>query len=157
MITLEKVIYHGLFVFAGMCVGAMLVLLIPTSSTMALTQNEAQEESLIEKPILCQTSTESLTGEKLEAIATYYSADLNQTDGSPCISADGTNICHTKENIIAANWLPFNTKVKIKDKIYRVADRMNQRYQKPHIDILVKSSFDARNAGRQKVKIEILK
>lgn len=95
-------------------------------------------------------------GVTLSATISYYTASKDETDSTPCITADGTNICPAREGIIAANWLPVGTKVKIDGKVYRVADRMNQRYQWPYMDVLVESKALAKKNGRQNKKVEIL-
>ena len=92
----------------------------------------------------------------VKVIVSYYNADPNQTDTGPCITADGTNICHTTENIMAANWLPLQTKVEMDGKIYRVADRMNKRYGQPYVDILVGNRAQAIKLGRKNRVIKIL-
>ena len=86
-------------------------------------------------------------------IVSYYTASPDETDDSPCYTADMTFICPAKENIVAANWLPINTKVEIGGKIYRVADRMNRRYGEGYMDILVESKHVAMELGRQNLKI----
>lgn len=93
---------------------------------------------------------------KVGVIVSYYTANPDETDSEPCITADGTNICGTDEKIIACNWLPFDTFVRIDGEIYRVADRMNRRYGEPYIDILVGSKEEAFKLGRQNKVIYIL-
>lgn len=79
----------------------------------------------------------------------HYTASKDETDGNPCRTADGTNICPTTENIVANNCLPFNTRVEIGDMgmVYRVADRMNSRYSCEWFDILVADKATAKNRG----------
>lgn len=95
-------------------------------------------------------------GVTLSATISYYTASKDETDSTPCITADGTNICPAREGIIATNWLPVGTKIKVDGKVYRVADRMNQRYQWPYMDILVESKAIAKKNGRQNKEVEIL-
>jgi 3D (Asp-Asp-Asp) domain-containing protein len=93
---------------------------------------------------------------KMTVIATAYTARPEETDDTPFITAAGTR---TREGIIAANWLPFGTKVKIDGKIYTVEDRMNSRYTAAfpaRIDIVFNSLEKARKFGKQKIEIEIL-
>lgn len=94
--------------------------------------------------------------QQIKGIVSYFNADPNQTDSSPCFTADGTEICNTDENIASANWLPFGTRIQVDGKVYRVADRMNKRYGFPYVDILVKTKAQARKLGRQKKVIKIL-
>ena len=62
---------------------------------------------------------------------------------SPCIPADGYDLCEHYEkygtgNTIAANFLPLGTQVKIPelfgDKVLVVHDRMNSRYGQGRIE-----------------------
>lgn len=97
---------------------------------------------------------------KGEIVLTAYSSTKDQTDSSPCITATGFNVCkHNKENIIAANFLPFGTKVRIPelygDKVFIVQDRMNKRYSQ-RVDIWMKTRSKAKNFGVKRAKIEVV-
>ena len=92
---------------------------------------------------------------------TAYSSTPDQTDSTPCITANGFNLCkHGEENIIAANFLPFGAKVRIPDhfgdKIFIVQDRMNARY-KNRVDIWMKDRSSAKKWGIRYAQVEILK
>ena len=93
---------------------------------------------------------------KMTVIATAYTPRPEETDSTPWLTAAGTK---TREGVIAANWLPFGTEVRIDDKIYKVEDRMNRRFTAAfpaHIDIVFMSLDKARKFGRQKIEIEIM-
>ena len=93
---------------------------------------------------------------KMTVIATAYTPRPEETDETPYLTAAGTR---TREGVVAANWLPFGTKVKIDGKIYTVEDRMNSRYTAAfpaRIDIVFTSLEKARKFGKQKIEIEIL-
>lgn len=68
-----------------------------------------------------------------------------------------TNICESDEKVVACNWLPIDTMIEIDGEVYRVADRMNRRYQKPYIDILVDTKEEAFEKGRQTKLIYLIK
>ena len=90
---------------------------------------------------------------------TAYSSTPDQTDSTPCITANGFDLCdHNTENVVAANFLPFGSKIKMPDefgeKVFMVQDRMNARYYY-RVDIWMKSRQAARELGVKKVKIEI--
>jgi 3D (Asp-Asp-Asp) domain-containing protein len=92
--------------------------------------------------------------------ATAYTSSVAETDSTPCITADGYNVCQAnEENVIASNFLPFGTKVKIPeiygDKEFIVHDRMNRRYSN-RIDIWMKNRNDAIQFGKRQIKIEIV-
>ena len=93
---------------------------------------------------------------KMTVIATAYTPRPEETDETPYLTAAGTK---TREGVIAANWLPFGTKVKIDGKIYTVEDRMNSRYTASfpaRIDIVFNSLEKAKKFGKQKIEIEIM-
>ena len=92
---------------------------------------------------------------------TAYSSTPDQTDSTPCNTANGFNLCKQgQENMIAANFLPFGAKVRIPDhfgdKIFIVQDRMNARY-KNRVDIWMKNRSSAKKWGIRYTQIEILK
>src|SRR3989338_5369502 len=89
---------------------------------------------------------------------TAYNSEPGQTDDSPCITANGFNVCeHGIEDTVAANFLKFGTKVRIPelfgDKIFVVRDRMNPRFPE-RIDIWMLDKSDAKNFGVKRVKVE---
>jgi 3D (Asp-Asp-Asp) domain-containing protein len=91
---------------------------------------------------------------------TAYNSEAAQCDSSPCITANGFNLCeHGIEDSVAANFLKFGTKIRIPelfgDKVFIVRDRMNSRYQN-RVDIWMKEKQDALNFGIKYAKIEIL-
>ena len=93
-------------------------------------------------------------------VATAYSSDVAQTDSTPCITASGFNVCeHGKEDIIAANFLPIGTKVKVPDMygdtIFTVEDRMNKRYTY-RVDFWKASRNRAITFGNRLIRIEVV-
>lgn len=86
---------------------------------------------------------------------TAYSSTPDQTDDSPFITANGSWV---HEGTLAANFLPFGTKVRLPDysgdKNYVVEDRMNQRYTY-RADIWMTSREAAKQFGIRKLKMEI--
>jgi len=90
---------------------------------------------------------------------TAYSSTPDQTDSDPCTTANGLNVCERNtEDVIAANFLRFGTKVKMPDvfgdQIFIVQDRMNPRYQE-RVDIWMKDRASAIKFGVKRVKLEI--
>ncbi len=82
---------------------------------------------------------------------TAYSSTKDQTDATPCITANGYNVCkHGSENVIAANFLPFGTRVQFPelfgDREFIVQDRMNRRYTN-RVDVWMKSRGSAKQFG----------
>lgn len=104
-------------------------------------------------------------GEKVSGVRvvsmTAYNSEVAQTDASPCITANGFNVCkHGVEDTVAANFLPFGTKIRIPDyfgdRIFVVRDRMNRRYQN-RVDVWMKQRSDALKFGVRSGRIEIVK
>jgi len=90
---------------------------------------------------------------------TAYSSTVDQCDSTPCITANGFNLCENNtQNVIASNYLPFGTKVRFPDydpdTIYTVQDRMNKRYFFK-ADIWMKTRTEAKLFGYQRLKMEI--
>src|SRR3989338_3685386 len=87
---------------------------------------------------------------------TAYSSTVDQTDSTPFITASGTR---TRDGIIAANFLPIGTKVKIPsmfgEKVFTVEDRMNARYWM-RLDIWMPTREDALNFGLRTLPVEIV-
>ncbi len=93
-------------------------------------------------------------------VFTAYNSEAAQTDDSPCITANGFNLCeHGIEDTVAANFLPMGTKIRIPDlfgdRIFVVRDRMNKRYS-DRVDVWMLNKADAIKFGVKKAKIEIL-
>jgi hypothetical protein len=94
---------------------------------------------------------------KVKTVLTAYSSTPDQTDGDPFTAANGK---HVYDGMIAANWLPFGTQVKIPElfgnKIFTVGDRMNARYGYGRIDIWMDAPRAQVNAfGVKRATIEV--
>ena len=87
--------------------------------------------------------------------STAYSSDVAQTDSTPFITASGTTVRH---GIVAANFLPIGTLIKIPDiygdEVFVVEDRMNARYSK-RMDIWMETREEAMQFGVRRINIEI--
>lgn len=91
---------------------------------------------------------------------TAYNSDPAQTDDTPCITANGFDVCeHGVEDTVAANFLPFGAKIRMPelygDRVFIVRDRMNSRYAS-RVDIWMLEKADARNFGVQRILVEVL-
>ena len=91
-----------------------------------------------------------------------YTSREAETDSSPCISADGSNICNYDGCVVASNDFDLGSKVEVEgfgDCI--VKDRMNRRYSfsktgKYNMDMYMRYDLDkALKFGRQQVNIKI--
>lgn len=91
---------------------------------------------------------------------TAYNSEVAQCNSEPCITANGFNVCeHGIEDTIAANFLPFGTKVRIPDlfgdRIFIVRDRMNARYP-DRVDVWMLEKSDAVQFGVRRAEIQIV-
>ncbi len=91
---------------------------------------------------------------------TAYNSEVAQCDASPCITANGFNLCdHGEEDSVAVNFLRFGTKVRIPeifgDRVFVVRDRMHERYQNK-LDVWMLSKEEAKQFGVKVAKVEIL-
>jgi len=86
---------------------------------------------------------------------TAYSSTVDQCDSTPFITANGTFV---HDGVVAANFLPFGTKIKIPelfgDKVFSVEDRMNEKYHY-RVDIWMTTRELAKQLGVKYVKIEV--
>ncbi|PIR04555.1 MAG: hypothetical protein COV59_00310 [Candidatus Magasanikbacteria bacterium CG11_big_fil_rev_8_21_14_0_20_39_34] len=98
-------------------------------------------------------------------VVTAYSLEAAQTDSTPCIPANGEDLCALRElqgahNTVAANFLRFGTQVKLPElfgnKTLVVRDRMNARYNGTNrIDVVMDTRAEAIKFGVKYVKMEI--
>ena len=91
---------------------------------------------------------------------TAYTSEVAQTDNSPCITANGFNVCeHGIEDTIAANFLKFGTKVRIPElfgnRVFVVRDRMNKRHPE-RLDVWFKDKGEAIKFGIKLARIEVV-
>lgn len=119
------------------------------TENMPIAQNRSDADTVVSKNVT------KIVNEIVVA-ATAYSSTPDQTDSTPFITASNTTV---RDGIVATNFLPFGTKVKIPDiygdKIFVVEDRMNRRYWHT-IDIWFPDRQSALEFGFKKVKIQIL-
>lgn len=84
---------------------------------------------------------------------TAYTSEVGQTDSTPCLAADGSNICHRfeeGETLCAANFVPFGTVLMLDNSdvpdgedaiVCVVADRLSSRYPN-RVDLYMGSDTD---------------
>jgi 3D (Asp-Asp-Asp) domain-containing protein len=99
--------------------------------------------------------------ETIRVVTAYNVGDPRQTDDTPCIAANGEDICSALakgEMRCAANFVPLGSHLYV-DKIgvCLVTDRMNKRYRN-RVDIAMEKNeyYRARRFGRQKLHVIIL-
>jgi len=94
---------------------------------------------------------------RILAIVTGYSSTPWETDEDPHITASGKTV---RDGIVANNFLPFGTKIKIPeifgDKIFVVEDRMSWGKGNYQFDVWFENYFEALKFGAKKTYVEIL-
>lgn len=93
-------------------------------------------------------------GSVVRVLSTAYSSTADQTDDSPFVTASGHRV---GQGVMAANFLPFGTRVRIGQQIYTVRDRMNSRYDGKYIvDVWQPTRGAAVAWGARIVEMEIV-
>lgn len=143
--------------------------LIETQSKLTELTEEELMESVVETPIGPANNILPINKEappQVKVISsslrtlTAYNSLPEQTDDTPCITANGFDLCkHWTEDTVAANFLKFGTKVRIPelfgDRIFVVRDRMNKRFS-DRVDVWFKDKQDARQFGKRTAVVEIV-
>ncbi|MGB3988218.1 MAG: hypothetical protein WBK67_00800 [Minisyncoccales bacterium] len=123
-----------------------------TLSPFHTFSNEPEESK--EHPVIVEE--EYRVVEVYRTTITAYSSTVDQTNSEPFITASGSWV---EDGIVATNFLPFNTKIRIPayfgDKVFVVKDRMNRRYT-DRVDIWFETRSQAKNFGIKYTEIEIL-
>jgi 3D (Asp-Asp-Asp) domain-containing protein len=100
--------------------------------------------------------TGSTTNTPFYMRVTAYASEVDETDSTPFITANGT---HVHDGVAASNILPFGTEIQIPalfgDKIFTIEDRMSQRI-KNTIDIWMPSRAQAIVFGANRADIVIV-
>ncbi|OGF25241.1 hypothetical protein A2331_06035 [Candidatus Falkowbacteria bacterium RIFOXYB2_FULL_34_18] len=128
-----------------------------------LILNENETENINNDENFINTLPETKTWKTVKTnyyTVTAYNSEAGQCDDTPCISANGFNLCkHNIEDSVATNAFPFGTKIRMPelfgDRIFIVRDRMNKRYV-ARFDVWMKNKEDAKKFGIKVTKIEIL-
>ena len=118
----------------------------------------SEEATLLnESPITVSQSGVSADVQRIVTITvTAYSSEVAQTDDTPYVTASGTRV---RDGVVAANWLPIGTKVRIPDlfgdQVFVVEDRMHSRHAN-RLDVWFPTRAEAVQFGARKTQIEIL-
>lgn len=92
----------------------------------------------------------------VQVLVTAYSSTPDQTDDTPFTTANGTTV---HNGVVAANWLPFGTHVKLPEhfgsQTFVVQDRMNRRFAK-RLDIWMPTREEAVAWGARYITVEVL-
>ena len=126
-----------------------------------LVIDTAHSEPMNYKTMMDKHRHFKVKSETIRVVTAYNVGDPRQTDDTPCISANGENICKALaegEMRCAANFVPLGSHLYV-DKIgvCLVTDRMNRRYRN-RVDIAMQKDEyrKARRFGKQKLHVKIL-
>lgn len=118
-------------------------------------------DSMISPLLVHKSQYYRVKSETIRVVTAYNVGDPSQTDDTPCIAANGEDICSALakgEMRCAANFVPLGSHLYV-DKIgvCVVTDRMNRRYRN-RVDIAMEKHEyrKARRFGRQKLHVKIL-
>lgn len=127
-----------------------------------LTEEEIQnlDESVLtiqENTVVSNNSHYYEEVDTIYVVITAYSSTPGETDDTPFITASGSTV---RDGIVAANFLPFGTEIKIPklfgNKMFVVEDRMSPK-KGYHIDIWFPSRPEALEFGAHLTYIEVVK
>ncbi|BBO72387.1 hypothetical protein DSCA_63170 [Desulfosarcina alkanivorans] len=97
----------------------------------------------------------------IRVVTAYNVGDPRQTDDTPCISANGEDICKALsmgKKRCAANFVPLGTRLHVETVgVCLVTDRTHRRYRE-RVDIAMhKHEYQkARHFGRQRLMVEVI-
>lgn len=130
----------------------------PAAPDMAIAAEPLAEETIVSDTASPQRlpATESLPVKGVKKVViTAYSSTVDQTDDTPFITANGTQV---RDGIIAANFLAFGTRVRIPelygDKVFYVTDRMHERFSN-RVDIWMETREEAVEFGVRVAIVEV--
>lgn len=94
---------------------------------------------------------------EVTATVTAYNTVDWQTDSTPCIAANGSNICGRSDTIACPRGIPFGTWVSIDDRMYECVDRTASKYD-GRFDINMNMDIDgARAFGKKSKTVKVYK
>lgn len=147
----------GITILIAVFCGAIYLSSAEAKPDIAKAINKSSPLSHPENGFTSLSTLNKFSVKAINAIVYAYNAEQNQTDNSPCITANGYNLCGDGvEDTVANNCLPFGTGVDIMGKHYIVRDRMNKRYGCATFDIFMKNKQDALNWGKKYLEVKII-
>lgn len=153
-------IYISAFILAVFSIQIAYPSLAQAAQLRVLANSSKKELTVSESPegkLLVLAKNVKQPNKVVRAVITAYSSTPDQTDNDPFIGASGK---HVYDGMIAANWLPFGTKIKIPslygEKVFTVDDRMNSRYGYGRMDIWMDAPrAEVNKFGVKRVDVEI--
>jgi 3D (Asp-Asp-Asp) domain-containing protein len=151
---MNKISYKLVHGFIALALLGNIFAIMPAYTFVVNADNGPQES--VEDTTLTATTPFEEGKARMTVDITAYSSTVDQTDDTPFITASGA---HVADGIVAANFLPLHTRVKIPElfgeKVFVVEDRMNRRYQQ-RMDIWMETREAARKFGLKRAEIVVL-
>ncbi len=153
----RQIISAALLLALGTLSSAFVSDAAPAPETAEAAFTEEANALVNESPIIIAESDMSPEVKRVVTVTvTAYSSDVEQTDSTPFITASGTYVRH---GVVAANWLPIGTKVRIPalfgDQVFIVEDRMHSRHTN-RLDVWFPTRAEAVHFGLRRAEVEIL-
>jgi len=113
-------------------------------------------ELLAQNYPLLRTAEDESSKKTIKVLITAYSSSPEETDETPLITASGS---YVRPGILAANFLPFGTKVRLPEifgnQIFIVEDRLHEK-NNDRVDVWFPSKEEALKFGFKISEMEIL-
>ena len=93
-------------------------------------------------------------GRKVTTLVTGYNTVQAQTDSTPCIAANGENICGRRDTVACPRSIAFGTEVKIDNEIYICMDRLAEKFDH-RFDINCDKDFECPGEVHGEKEVEI--
>lgn len=126
------------------------------SSTQELNNQIENPELLAQNYPLLRTAEDEKPKKVIKVLITAYSSCPEETDDTPLITASGS---YVRPGIVAANFLPFGTKVRLPEifgnQVFVVEDRLHEK-NNDRIDVWFPTKEEALRFGYQISEMEIL-
>lgn len=133
-----------------------LALSLPIGSVEIDVAKEAEIKETFYSSALINQSPVVAPKKEVLTVVTAYSSRQEETDSTPFLTASGSKV---RSGLVAANWLPLGTKVKIPelfgDQIFIVEDRMHEKHGSK-VDIWFPTTKEALNFGVKVTRIQVL-
>jgi len=139
-------------------ISAVLLLVLGTLTVVVgdTVDSSAYPEGLIADETSLLNDSAIGDNKNVEVTVTAYSSRVDETDEDPYTTAAGTKV---RTGVVAANWLPLGTKVRIPrifgDQVFTVEDRMARKHQNK-LDVWFPRTEDAVRFGVRITRVEIL-
>lgn len=113
-----------------------------------------KQDALIQEAVKLQQPDKERWKIKHQVTVSAYNTVPEQTDSTPCIAADGSDVCKLASAghcIVAHNTLPLGTRITLEGfGDCTVRDRINARYDSHYLDVLMGTDVvKAKTFGRK--------